>query len=574
MRFSKKYFVFALLMVLTLIWKFNSWDDKYAAVETFRGAELKDEVFYPLMAKSINDSRVARLFINGQEYAINNDEMLLDNNLLPVVSLDFVRDTLKGAIYRQDDPSVVLQVTDDIYEFLIGNGTATKNGDDINLYSSPMEYSGRTYVGLQDMCELMGYDFIYEDGGYDIYVGIDEYPDLPRQFDLREAGRVSEIRDQGLDASCWACASLEALESSLLPYNPHTFSVDSMIKDNSFNRAEEDGGEYTMALAYLLSWQGPQEQSDNSLLQTLGTADTTTKPVHLQGAQFYDSEDLDKIKWAVYRYGGVSTSIYANVGIANLNASLNYNQQTNSYAYVGDNKPNHDVVIIGWDDNYAAANFRESVPGNGAFICQNSWGSDFGDQGVFYISYYDTNIGNQSVSYTSVDTLGRYDNIYQSDLCGWVGNIGYNKEWAYGANVFTATGSQTVTAAGFYALDVDTTYQLYFVSDYQNTGSLANRVLVAEGYLEEAGYYTISFDKAMEVAPEETFAIVLCINTPDMKQPLAVEYADEDMGSVVDLEDGQGFISNNGLDWENVLDVAQANLCIKAYSKNKLDVLE
>ena len=574
MRFSKKYFVFALLMVLTLIWKFNSWDDKYAAVETFRGAELKDEVFYPLMAKSINDSRVARLFINGQEYAINNDEMLLDNNLLPVVSLDFVRDTLKGAIYRQDDPSVVLQVTDDIYEFLIGNGTATKNGDDINLYSSPMEYSGRTYVGLQDMCELMGYDFIYEEGGYDIYVGIDEYPDLPRQFDLREAGRVSEIRDQGLDASCWACASLEALESSLLPYNPHTFSVDSMIKDNSFNRAEEDGGEYTMALAYLLSWQGPQEQSDNSLLQTLGTADTTTKPVHLQGAQFYDSEDLDKIKWAVYRYGGVSTSIYANVGIANLSASLNYNQQTNSYAYVGDNKPNHDVVIIGWDDNYAAANFRESVPGNGAFICQNSWGSDFGDQGVFYISYYDTNIGNQSVSYTSVDTLGRYDNIYQSDLCGWVGNIGYNKEWAYGANVFTATGSQTVTAAGFYALDVDTTYQLYFVSDYQNTGSLANRVLVAEGYLEEAGYYTISFNKAMEVAPEETFAIVLCINTPDMKQPLAVEYADEDMGSVVDLEDGQGFISNNGLDWENVLDVAQANLCIKAYSKNKLDVLE
>ena len=40
------------------------------------------------------------------------------------------------------------------------------------------------------------------------------------------------------------------------------------------------------------------------------------------------------------------------------------------------------------------------------------------------------------------------------------------------------------------------------------------------------------------------------------------------------ITDGKGFISNNGLDWENVEDVAKANLCIKAYANNVVEVFE
>ena len=32
--------------------------------------------------------------------------------------------------------------------------------------------------------------------------------------------------------------------------------------------------------------------------------------------------------------------------------SVYYNRDTNSYCYVGTNEPNHDSVIIGWDDDY------------------------------------------------------------------------------------------------------------------------------------------------------------------------------------------------------------------------------
>ena len=100
------------------------------------------------------------------------------------------------------------------------------------------------------------------------------------------------------------------------------------------------------------------------------------------------------------------------------------------------------MVIVGWDDSYSKDNFNTDLEGDGAFICQNSWGDNFGENGFFYISYYDTNIGTHNVVYTDIENTDNYDHIYQSDLCGWVGQLGYNKDSIYGANVFTAEGNE------------------------------------------------------------------------------------------------------------------------------------
>lgn len=65
--------------------------------------------------------------------------------------------------------------------------------------------------------------------------------------------------------------------------------------------------------------------------------------------------------------------------------------------------------------------------------------------------------------YTGIEDSDNYDHIYQSDLCGWVGQLGYNKESIYGANVYTAESNQNLTAASFYATGKDSEYQLYVV---------------------------------------------------------------------------------------------------------------
>lgn len=95
-----------------------------------------------------------------------------------------------------------------------------------------------------------------------------------------------------------------------------------------------------------------------------------------------------------------------------------------AYFYDGDHEANHDVVIVGWDDSYPREAFSPQPEGDGAFLCANSWGEDFGDLGFFYVSYEDTQIGRHNVSYAGVENTENYSRIFQTDLCGWTRSAG------------------------------------------------------------------------------------------------------------------------------------------------------
>ena len=275
--------------------------------------------------------------------------------------------------------------------------------------------------------------------------------------------------------------------------------------------------------------------------------------------------DFEKIKESVFWYGGVQTAIYSALQDSAVDSPY-YNSKEHAYCYAGAEKPNHEILIIGWDDTYPKENFNLEVEDDGAFLCQNSWGEEFGDEGVFYVSYYDVNIGLHSVIYTGIEEPDNYSRIYQSDLCGWVGQLGYDKESLYGANVYTAQSEETLRAAGFYATGKETSYELYVVKNFENTDSLEKRIKAAEGSLANAGYYTIEFDKECKVEEGEKFAILLYITTPGSVHPMAVEYAADDLTEHVDLADGEGYISSNGKKWESAEKDQKCNLCLKVYS--------
>jgi hypothetical protein len=327
-------------------------------------------------------------------------------------------------------------------------------------------------------------------------------------------------------------------------------------------------------MAYLASWQGPVLAKDDPYGDEK-TDPSLTAVKHVQEMQVCESGDQQKIKEAVFKYGGVQTSIYSTLQISDATSSY-YNSKTHAYCYQGSEKSNHDVVIIGWDDSYSRDNFSTPPEEDGAFICQNSWGSSFGEDGIFYISYYDSNIGIHNVVYTKVEPVDNYDEIYQSDLCGWVGQMGYDRESIYGANVFTARGAEQLEAAGFYATGKDTSYDVYVVKNFTDVSSLdrSNRIKVAQGQLSNAGYYTIPFDKTVEVEAGERFAVMIYITTPNAVYPMAIEYAADDLTKDVDISDGEGYISIRGSQWNRVEEQAQSNLCIKAYSSAREEAAE
>ena len=242
---------------------------------------------------------------------------------------------------------------------------------------------------------------------------------------------------------------------------------------------------------------------------------------------------------------------------------------------MGSEKPNHDSVIVGWDDNYSRENFNMDLEGDGAFICTNSWGEDFGDQGYFYVSYYDTNIGVHNIVYTGVEQVNNYDRIHQSDLCGWVGQIGYGQDEAWFSNAYRAGSGEMLAAAGFYATDSDTQYELYVARHLPEAGdpelekALNSRTLLARGKLANAGFYTIPLEEKILLDDDEKFAIIVKIITPGTVHPVAIEYDAGDGIALVDLKDGEGYLSHDGNVWEHVEETQGCNICLKVYTKYK-----
>lgn len=428
-----------------------------------------------------------------------------------------------------------------------GNGTGGK--------------SAASSDGQSPCAEIIHRDQEAQSGGGDVK--------LPSAYDYRKTGRAPQIGNQGSLGTCWAFASLKALESSLLPGKSLELSVDHMTLHNSFSMSQDAGGEYTMSMAYLLAWQGPVLESEDPYGD--GYSPDGLKPcLHVQDIQILPAKDYEAIKQAVYRYGGVQSSLYTSMRNYQ-SESVYYNRTTNSYCYIGDEKPNHDSVIIGWDDNYSKDNFNMGLEGDGAFICTNSWGEDFGDQGYFYVSYYDTNIGVHNIVYTGVEPADNYDHNYQSDLCGWVGQIGYGRDSAWFANAYTAGKGENLEAAGFYATDQNTDYELYVARHLgeKNDQTFGQRVKVAEGRLRYAGFYTIPLDQKIVLDDGEKFAIIVKITTPGTVHPVAIEYDAGDGMAEIDLSDGEGYLSFDGDKWEHVEETQKCNVCLKAYTSNR-----
>lgn len=386
--------------------------------------------------------------------------------------------------------------------------------------------------------------------------------ELPENYYYIEESRP-QIRNQEGTNTCWAFASLSALESSKDEDVQGGYAADHLIYQNPFENSFDEGGTYMVTMSYLLSWSGPVAEAADPFD---GKSEGTFLPeVHVQEIRQIEPKDYETIKRFVYLYGGVESALYLDFDEYMENSEC-YNEEKFSYCYQGEASSNHDVVIIGWDDQYPAENFVGNVTEDGAFLCQNSWGENFGDQGIFYVSYEDVNIGGYGVVYSRVDGVDNYDQIYQSDLCGYTAQIGYEQEDCWFANVYQAESDIFLRAAGFYATGAHTEYEIYVVSNFEDEKSFKNRKYVSNGFLEDAGYYTVDFSEPVEIEAGADFAVVVKIMTANAEYPVAIECQVEGLSENADLTDGCGYLSYQGSLWEHIESTKDYNICLKAYA--------
>jgi len=388
---------------------------------------------------------------------------------------------------------------------------------------------------------------------------------LPSTYDLRAQGRVTAVRNQGSAGSCWAFAAIGSLESCLKPGETADFSENNLKNTHGFDlNPNTGGGNRDMATAYLARWSGPVNETDDPY-----NPSTTTSPAglaarkHLQQVIYLPDRtgptDNDAIKQAVMTYGAVMTLYYAN--------NTYFKPETNAYYNPNTTSVNHAVAIVGWDDNYSASNFYTAPPGNGAFIAKNSWSSAWGQGGYFYVSYYEPTL-RQNAVYYGAESVSNYSRCYQYDPLGLCSSTGYGSNIGWFANVFTAAGSDLISAVSTYVQKPGSSYQLSIYLDPTNGPIGGTPVATQSGAFIDAGYHTVILSSPVLVEPGQRFSVVMRLTTPGYNYPIPVERPYSGYSSAAVAASGQSYISSSGTSWIDLTQsVANGNVCLKAFAE-------
>lgn len=398
-------------------------------------------------------------------------------------------------------------------------------------------------------------------------------------FDLRDIGKVSAVRDQNGWGTCWAFATFGSLESNLLPGVNRTFSPKNMVNRQGTDGDENSGGGIYNSIAYLTRWDGPVDEKTDPYPIGNWTGSSVYPPVaHVQDVIVYpprtNRTDTASLKAGLQTWGAAYVSILWNKKCYNASSAGYY--MSDSVDYGG----GHGVTLVGWNDTFPASAFNEVPPGDGAWIVKNSWGSAWGDEGFFYVSYYDKYLGSVINSHGSYRTtafftgepVDNYQQMYLHDPLGLCENFWFGKpKTGTVATRYNATESGILSAIGFYTNDVNTHYSAVI---YHNAteGPLGEEAVRFEGNLTRLGYHTIPLPTDSEVMIDkgEFFSIILSLENTVYESPVALEFPIDGYSSNATAAPEESYYFN--ISDESFVDLTRfipnASACVKAYTRS------
>lgn len=391
---------------------------------------------------------------------------------------------------------------------------------------------------------------------------------LPARFDLREKNpqKLTPVRDQGPNGSCWTFATYGSMESCLLPGEEWDFSEKNLRNDHGFDWAPDKGGNREISAAVLSRYDGPVKEADDpydafdfTVKRGVSRVKDLDRVLYLPDVRSGDDKDsIEAIKRALQENGAVYTTI---------NGDRRYFREKTNAHYDGRRaRANHAVTIVGWDDNFSKRNFEITPPGDGAWIIRNSWGPSWGENGYYYVSYWDGCVGKLNAQFFAKDKSNK--DIWYHDFYGMTNSVGYYQETAWAANVFGQTDQDIdLDEVGFFIPADGAQYELYLNPDITDPiDGFNERILLAKGEVPYAGYYTVTF-KTQRIKKGSYFSPILKITTPGYNQPIPVEQRYNNFCSRATAHSGESYISKDGKTWEDLTSKLVANVCIKAMTR-------
>ena len=462
--------------------------------------------------------------------------------------------------------------------------------------------SGITYDTIYDVYETPEYPrtaFIADDRPVDRIYNVADENNIVQAAALESAyipsGILTDsypsIRNQSPYGTCWGFAPTSLAELSVLNNDGTLLDLSelhSIYFAYHYTSADgKDGVKYLPTAGYnYLSMGGDPSFIYHTYANWVGAADEKTAPyseaaatlesglsndiamndsAHLRNFYIVNKADRKYIKQLIKEYGGVGMSYYDD--------NQYYDYSTNSYYSKVSDNTNHAISVVGWDDDKVTNSSNK-----GAWLVRNSWGSDeYSHFGYFWMSYDEPSIYDRVYALDCVSDTGSsdddfYDHNYQYDLSaysqyGWIGT-GTSSTIA---NIFTATGTQSLKAVGVETQNPNINYTVNIYTDIANSSNPESGTLVRTqtGSFTYQGFHTIKMDNPLTLTKGETFSVVIKLESMDGKS--GAYYVMESKYNLGDAaswycggEKGQSFYYNYG--WRDMVESMGGNVRIKAYT--------